>query len=116
MSITKILATPVAELSHADKILQVATIVAAARKAYGNTDKKIDSPQIPTSEGVMSLEYVSDETKVYLIGKEIRQIRMAVMEAEKTQPGVNPNKLVESMMATSGILANISNTTDFNYL
>jgi hypothetical protein len=116
MSITKILAQSKDTASDSAKIEAVAVIVAAARKAYGNCKEDITAPEIATTDGATQLEYCSDSTKISLIERETKSIKMCAMETSKTTQGVNLNKLVESLIATSPLLVNISNTTNFDYL
>lgn len=116
MNITQILEQDSKKVSDAAKVASVAEVVAKARQAYGNADAKIDSPMIATTEGDMKLEYVTDATKVSLIAKEIRKIKMVAVETAQNSQGVNPNKLIETLLSTSPILVNISDTTEFEYL
>ena len=116
MNISKILEQTKEEATDTQKVAAVAEMVASARKAYGNSDAEITAPYVPTTDGDVQLKYVDDATKLVLIGKEVRKIKAIAVQTAQESEGVNINKLVESFLATSPVLVNISDTTEFDYI
>jgi len=116
MSISNILEQKKEDLSDAEKIKAIAEIVSQARKSYGNSDAVVTSPEINTTDGVVELQFVSVETKLSLVKQEVVAIKMAAIEFEKSNEGVNRDKMVEQLLATSPIMVNLADTAKFSYL
>lgn len=116
MSISTILDTSEKEMSDEQKLKAIITIVSSARKAYGNTDMEIDAPYVATVNGNMNLKYLSNSSKLQEVRTVITDMKMHVMEAEESVQGVVVNKVIEEMIATSPVLVNISDTTEFSYI
>ena len=77
---------------------------------------EITAPYIPTTEGEVQLQFVSDATKLVLVAREVSRIKTFAIETAENVEGANMNKIVESLIATSPILANISAKTEFSYI
>jgi hypothetical protein len=115
MNISEIIAQDSKKVSDADKVEQLGTLVATARKAYSNQDSKIECPTINTTDGFFSIEHLTAATKLKLAAAEATRIRIAAIEAAK-QDGVNANKVIEELIATSPVLVNLTETSTFSYL
>lgn len=116
MSITKILAQDSKEVSNKDKVDQIAEVVSSARKSYGNSDASIKSPSINTVNGYMEIKYLEDNTKLELVKAEVTKIKVQSIEAVKDTEGLVLEKVIEEAIATSPVLVNIADTTEFTYL
>jgi len=104
------------KVTAAEKLAQIVTIVGSARNSYGNADVTIDAPEVDTTDGKMAVKYVNDASKLALVKSEVVRIKMAVIEACKADSGKVANKIIEEMVATSPILVNIGETSDFSIL
>ncbi len=116
MSISKILELKESECSNSEKLERISALVSSARANYGNSDTKIEVPEVNTASGSMSVMYISDASKIELVKQEASRIRIEAIEAVKATPGTNGNKVIEALVATSAILVNISETSDFELL
>ena len=116
MSISKVLEQDKKDVSDSQKLSQIVEMVAAARSAYGNEDIEIKAPVIGTVNGDMDLKFVCDATKLVLVKNEVTRIKVTSIEACKSTEGVNMKKVIEELVATSPVLVNLSDTTDFTYL
>lgn len=104
------------DLTDSEKINAIATIVATARKAYGNTEAEITEPEVGTVDGLASVSLLSNESKVVLADSEITYIITTAVEHSKSTEGVVLDKEVERLIATSALLANLTKTLDSQYI
>jgi len=81
MTLTQVLADE--STTASEKLTAVAEIVAKARKAYGNEDLEITSPEVQTTEGFQPLVQVSDKDKVALVSQEVKRIKAVVYEGSQ---------------------------------
>jgi len=116
MNISGILEMDSKKVTNAEKLAQIVTIVASTRKNYGNADVTIKAPEVDTTDGKMAVKYVNDASKLALVKSEVVRIKMAVIEACKADSGKVANKIIDEMVATSAILVNIGETSDFSIL
>lgn len=114
MSIFKILTAK--EVSDETKLEGVAEIVANAREAYGNADKKVPSVDVNTAYGATSFDALLAESKVQLLTNEVQKIRAMAVEFARHQPGANVNKKIEELIATNSMFCNIEDKSDMSYL
>jgi len=110
MSITKILADE--EMSNEQKLEDVAYIVTVAREKYGNTDLEIESVDVNTTDGMVGFEYLTDESKVYILSREAQSIRTAAVEYSRNVQGVVLSKKVDEFVATNALFCNIGSSVD----
>lgn len=116
MNMLEILNNEDKKVTNVQKLEKIGTIVASARKAYGNEDAKIDSPDIETVDGLTPLVHLSPKAKVDLAKRAVTSVKMAAVEAQKRNSAVNINKKIEELIATSPILVNISEVVTYNYI
>jgi len=116
MSITTILKQDSKEVSATLKVSQIAELVSSVRSSYGNSDADIKAPSVNTTEGYVDLKFASDETKLFLIEREVSLIKIEAIEACKCNTAKVLSKVIEELVATSPTLVNISDTTDFTCL
>lgn len=114
MSITKILSDK--DLDASEKLAQVATLVGAAREAYGNSDSEIESPKVTTTNGEMSFVHLDDESKVAVLKTAVAKLKVKAVEVAEQTPGTNINKEIERLLATHPMFVNISAGTKFEYI
>lgn len=114
MSITKILSDE--KTSATEKLEKIVEVVAAARKAYGNEDAEIESPMVNTVHGQMRFNHLEDDSKVEVIRGTVSRLKVEAVEFAEQTPGGNVNKKIEELLATSPIMANVSQGTKFEYL
>lgn len=116
MSISKILEMSKNEMSDAEKLRAISVTVSAARESYGNADAEISADYVSTADGDFEMKFLNDETKLVLVRREVKRIKIEAIEMSECRQGVNINKVVEQLVATSPVLVNISDTTEFSYL
>ena len=114
MSITNILSDDA--LSASDKLAQVSKLVSLAREHYGNEEHTVSSPDVNTTEGMMSFSHLTPESKAYILRNEVQRIRAAAVEYSRSVEGGIISKKVEELVATNPMLCNIENTDDFSYI
>lgn len=116
MNMLEILNNDPKTMSSNDKLEKVGVIIASARKAYGNEGVSIESPDIETINGLSPLVHLSSDAKVGLAISVLNEIKMEAVEATRRQEGVNINKKIEELIATSDILVNISTVVEYDYI
>lgn len=104
------------ELSDKEKVEAISIVVVKAREAYGNVDVDIEVPKVQTSEGYVSLTYLSDKDKVSLAELVVNEIKREVSSFTENTEGTVFDKEVERLLATNSVLTNLSVQTDSNYL
>ena len=114
MSITNILSDDA--LSASEKLAQVSKLVSRVREDYGNEELTVSSPDVNTTEGMMSFSHLTPESKVYILSREVQRIRTIAVEYSRNTEGGIISKKVEELVATSPMLCNIENTDDFSYI
>ena len=110
MSITKVLADK--EISNEQKLDIVANVVGRAREAYGNTDLEVESVDVNTTDGMMGFEYLTAESKVYILSREAQSIRAQAVEYARNVQGVVLSKKVDEIVATNPLFCNIGSSVD----
>jgi len=116
MNMLEVLNADKKDIASKDKLEKIGVIIASARKAYGNEGAEIASPDIETVDGTVPLVHLSDDTKVGLAVGVLSEIKLLAVEATRQNEGVNINKKIEELIATSDILANISEVVEYNYI
>lgn len=114
MSLTKILSKKDADPE--EQLADVATIVSAARSAYGNEDAVIEAPMVDTSEGRMSFVHLDANGQVATLRKQVGRIKAAAVEYCEQNPGTMINKKIEELLAVNPYFANVGNGTKFEYI
>lgn len=114
MSITAILSDK--ELDSAEKLKQVAAVVAKAREAYGNVNSQIPAVDVNTVSGMMSFVHLDNDAKVSVLRSEVQTIKVRAIEYSSNVEGSNLNKKLEELIATNGMFANIESSTEFDYI
>ena len=114
MSITKILNDK--DLSDADKLEQVAEIVAQAREAYGNVDAEIPAPKVNTTHGVLAFTHIEDESRVEILRNQAMGMKAAAVAFVEDNPGTVLNRKVQELLAINPFFANVASGTEFEYL
>jgi hypothetical protein len=110
MSITKVLADK--EMSDEQKLALVAEVVEQAREAYGNADLEVESVDVNTTDGMMGFEYLTAESKVYILSREAQSIRAQAVEYARNVQGVVLSKKVDEIVATNPLFCNIGSSAD----
>lgn len=116
MTLTDIFAATAEEMTTAQKLEELKTIVAAARTAYGNEDAEIPEPEVNTVDGLRKLSYVSPEGKVACANTAFNTIKNVVIEHHAANPGIVLDKEIESLLATDPTLCNLGSTVKSSYL
>jgi hypothetical protein len=96
------------KLSSAKKLAEIDKVVQKCRKAYGNEETEIDSPEIPTSEGTTPLEFLSDDDKVAVASQCITAIRNEAIETVKRNPLAILDSEVIGLISCSPLLVNLN--------
>ena len=113
MNITQIMENK--ELNATEKLSKLADVIAEARKAYGNEEMEITCPEVLTTEGVMSMKYLSAEDKLVEASKAINGVLSTAIAANECNEGVILDKAIEVGLATDPILCNLTTTTGSKY-
>ena len=98
------------------KLQDIINLVATIRKEYGNSDVEIDSPYVNTPEGMVSLKYLDDESKVIYAGHQVRSATVEAIEICESTQGAVLDKELESLIATDPILCNIATNSGSKYI
>jgi hypothetical protein len=106
MNITHVLTNK--DLSDEEKVKTVASIVTDIRNEYGNEDITINAPEINTADGSTNLIYLANDSKVAVAFEETKRIKREAIEYARMYKGININKKIMELIATSPILVNIS--------
>ena len=106
MKLSKILNSK--KLSSAKKLVEIDRVVQKCRKAYGNEEVEIDSPEIPTSEGIVPLEFLSDDDKIAVASQCIIAIRNEAIETVKRNPLAVLDSEVIGLIACSPLLTSLN--------
>lgn len=114
MTLTEILKNE--DTSSSEKLAQLQAVVSAVRSVYGNTDLDIDVPEVNTPDGVVSLKYLDDDSKIALAAREVRILTIAAVEICESTQGAVFDKELESLIATNPTLANIAASTGSKYV
>ena len=114
MSITTILNQKDADAT--EQLTEVASIVAGAREAYGNGDKKVAIPDVGTANGVMAFDLLDADSKVHVLRGEVMALKANAAEFCRNNSGTVMNKKIEELLATNGFFANIAPGTKFSYI
>ena len=104
------------ESTATNKIEQLAEVVAKARKAYGNGKLDITAPKVPTTDGYVNINLLSDEDKVALASIEIRKIIVDATAAVECTEGIVLDRKIEVALATNPVLVNITTKVDSAYI
>jgi hypothetical protein len=113
MSITEVLQS---KAEPSEKVATVADLVRAVRDNYGNSEAKITVPEIPTTEGLLPLSALSDETKVALALSEVKSILLQVIEDCNNTEGTNGEVAAEALIATNPVLVNLGEKVSYGVL
>lgn len=114
MSLTNILSQKDADASV--QLKEVATIVGAARKAYGNEGADIEAPSVDTTEGRMSFVHLEAAGQVAILRKQVSLIKAQAVEFAENNEGSSLNKRIEELLAINPYFANVGNGTKFDYI
>ena len=97
-------------MSSAKKLAKITETVTILRELYGNQDVEVEAPEIPTSEGMVSMDYLSDDDKLAVAARFITDIRNESIERVKANPLTILDNEVVSLIATSPVLTNLDST------
>ena len=97
------------------KLEAIVSTVAKARAAYANEDMDITVPEVNTTDGVVDLSMLNKTDKLALAIRAIDTIRTHAHEDAKNNEGVNVSKAIEAMLATSPLLANLTESPENDY-
>jgi len=103
------------DISVKDKLAAIAATIEKARASYDNADMDITIPEVNTTEGLQDLDMLSPADKLAIAMTVIKDIRMVAAEDSKRHEGVNVNKVIEAMLATSPTLTNLHITAENDY-
>jgi hypothetical protein len=96
------------KLSAAKKLAEINKVVQKCRVAYGNEDVEIESPEVSTSEGMVPLEFLSDDDKVAIASQCIILIRNEAIENTKRNPLAVLDSEVMGLISCSPLLVNLN--------
>lgn len=113
MTFTQILKS---DATTADKLESISKLVADIRKSYGNSDHTIEVPYVNTVDGMVSLKYVDDDSKLTLAERAIKSITIEATEACEGTEGLLFDKEIEWLVATNAVLCNLSISTGSRYI
>jgi hypothetical protein len=114
MSLTKILTRKDADAE--EQLTEVATVVGAARKAYGNEDAEIAAPMVNTVHGQMAFSHLEPAAKIALLRDQVAMIKASAVEQAAQQAGTNMNKAIEQLLATNPYFTNVEPGVKFDYI
>lgn len=114
MSITATLMNK--DATAVDKLEDVAKVVAALRKSYGNSDAKVADVKVNTTHGLLPFSNLEPESKVELLLNEAQSIKAKAIAAIEDTPSLMLDKEVERMIATNPLFANASAKSAFSVL
>jgi len=114
MTMTQILNSK--NMSSATKIKEIKKIIKEAKKAYGNTGKKIKLDKVNTCNGQQSIKYLSDEDKLALVEVEIDNIRSQAIASVECTQGMVFDKKVTELIACNPVLSNLGKTVTSTWL
>ena len=103
------------EVSVKDKLAAIAATIEKARASYDNADMEITIPEVNTTEGIQDLDMLSPADKLAIAMNVIKDIRMVASEDSKRHEGVNVDRVIEAMLATSPVLTNLHLTSENSY-
>jgi len=114
MSITEILSNK--DTASQEKLEQLTSIIANARKAYGNEGIPITSPKVNTTEGAKDIKYLTWDDKLALAERVIDYcVTTAIANTDCTEGAVFDSEL-QSLLAVNPILTNLLTKVDSKYL
>lgn len=116
LNLTQIINADEKTMDASAKLTAISKKIEGARKAYGNTEAVIKTPQVTTCDGLVDIAYLSDSDKVALAGQEIRTIRMKAIEAVKATDGAVLDREIERLLAVNSVLVNLTATSDSDYI
>ena len=114
MTFTEILSNE--DFTADQKVEKFTTLVAKARKAYGNEDVEIAEPIIQGTEGGISLRYYAAEDKVSLAATELTSISTHAIHLVEGTEGAVLDKEIERLVATNPVLCNIGAKSTSAYI
>ena len=109
MTLTQILNDQTLEAN--EKLTLIDDIVTKCRENYGNQEAEADAPEVPTSEGMVGIEYLSDADKLAVAERCITGIRCEAIELIKHDPLAVLDQEVTRLLATSPLLVNLKSAT-----
>ena len=113
MTLTEILQS---EASSTEKLSQLADVVETARKAYGNTEVEVETPYIPTLDGMVCMKYLDSDSKLALAERTIRIITIEALEACEANPALVLDREIERLIAADPILCNLLSSSGSKYI
>lgn len=116
VTITGILNTSSKKMEASEKLEAIAGIVAKAREKYGNSEEKIDEPQIGTCEGVVDYAFLSNEDKLSVVERAVKAIRQQAIETTKSTQGTMLEAEIVRLIAVNPVLTNCTAATESDYL
>ena len=116
MTFTEIFAATAEEMTMDQKLSELNTLVATARKAYGNEEASIAEPEVNTVDGLRKISYLSAEGKVACASTAFNAIKNIAIEAHATTEGMQLDKEIESLIACDPTLCNLSASVKSAYL
>ena len=106
MGLSKILNNK--KLESDEKLAKIVKIVQTAQENYGNEDHEADAPEVPTTDGMVSMDYLSDDDKLAIAAQCITDIRNTAIEEVKCNPLAILDAEVTALIATSPVLTNLA--------
>lgn len=103
-------------LTASEKIAKLSSLTTKAREAYGNQETEIAVPDVPTTEGIVSIKYLSDEDKVSLASCQIRNIANEAIATTECEEGAVLDREIERLVAKNPVLVNLLAKSESSYI
>ena len=113
MTITEILKS---EASATEKLSQLAEIVTAVRAAYGNTEAEVETPYIPTPDGMVDLKYLDADSKLALVERTVKAATIEAVETCEANSALVFDREIERLIAADAIMCNLLTSTGSKYI
>jgi hypothetical protein len=113
MSIKKILKS---KDEDSVKLTKVAKVIQSVREEYGNTDIEIPQAKVNTCEGFIPFSTLDDDSKVVILLNEVAVIKTQAIAYAEDNVGIVVKKVVQQLLATNPLFANVSAGNDLDYL
>ena len=103
------------ETTATDKLAEITRLVIDVRTRYGNENIEIQTPKVPTTEGMSAINLLTKEEKVAVATSQIKEvIQMASAVSENTE-GTLFDRVFEGFIAVNPILCNLNQESDSEY-
>ena len=104
-----------AEITGAEKLKTLKSLVETIRATYGNEDAEITEEKVATSEGYMSLSLLTVDEKVTAATSSVKMAIAAATARTELEEGTVFDSEFERLIARDALLTNLSVESDSAY-